>query len=115
MLRSYIFQRPPCSCQPPLFPVPILPHRRGREQYEPVTVVHARHTLDDSEFRRERQRPVAHLQRKLPHAEREARDVVEHAIRHDPAVRVTQREATEHAREHGRAAGHEQDVGDVEG
>ncbi len=115
-LRSYLLQRPPCnSGQPPLFPVPIRPPRRGREQYKPVAVVHARHDLDERELRDERQGPVAHLQRELPYGKREPRGAVEHVLGYDPAIRVPQREATEHPREHGRAAGHEQDVGDVEG
>jgi hypothetical protein len=108
-------KRFPCHCQPHLFPMPILPHRRRREQHEPVAIVHTRHTLDECEFRGERHRPVAHLQCELPHAEREPRGVVEHVVWHDPAVRVAQREATEHTCEHGCAAGHEEDVGDVEG
>lgn len=113
-LRSNILQRPVRnSGQPLLFPGPRLPPRR--EQYEPVAVVHARHDLDERELRDERQRPVAHLQRELPHAEREARGAVDHVLGYDPAVRVPQREATEHPREHGRAAGHEEDVGNVEG
>ena len=115
-VSSDLLQRPRCNLgQPPLLPVPILPPRRGREQYEPVAVVHARHNLDERELRYERQLPIAHLQRELAHGEWEPRSVVEHGLGYGPAVRVPQREAAEHARENGRAAGHEQDVGDVEG
>ena len=93
----------------------MFPHRRRRKQHETVAIVHTRHTLDECEFRGESQRPVAHLQCELPHAEWEPRGAVEHVVRHDPAVRVAEREATEHTREHGCAAGHEEDVGDVKG